>query len=317
METTAKYAYEVYKHGSFSKAAKALYISQPSLSAAITRLEGELGFRIFDRSTIPSSLTSEGRIYIESLEEILESESNMKKRIKELSDVNYGSITIGGSSLASYLILSEICSAFYKRYPKISVTLDIGNVGSSLVLWDKLDSKELDVLVTYMNHDPKYILEPICEERMVIAINKNMRGAESLAPFALTREEILTKSYSPDREIEDTSIFSNIEFVEFSRKSDTGKRMLKILGNYKSAHYKIKNSRHSEMHYNLMCAGVGAVLTTTLGIAQMPYDDDILFFIPKCEDSYRKVFLAYHTSSKNNQLIKNLVRVAKEIYAAR
>ena len=197
------------------------------------------------------------------------------------------------------------------------MTLDIGNVGSSLVLWDKLDSKELDVLVTYMNHDPKYILEPICEERMVIAMNKNMRGAESLAPFALTREEILTKSYSPDREIEDTSIFSDIEFVEFSRKSDTGKRMLKILGNYKSTHYKIKNSRHSEMHYNLMCAGVGAVLTTTLGIAQMPYDDDILFFIPKCEDSYRKVFLAYHTSSKNNQLIKNLVRVAKEIYAAR
>ena len=146
-------------------------------------------------------------------------------------------------------------------------------------------------------------------------MNRNMRGAKALEHLALTREEILTKSYSPDREIEDTSIFKDIEFIEFARKGDTGKRMLKILGNYKSAHYKIKNSRHSEMHYNLMCAGVGAVLTTTLGIAQMPYDKDTLFFVPKGEDSYRKLFLAYHVSSKNNPLIKNLVRVAKEIYS--
>jgi DNA-binding transcriptional LysR family regulator len=75
METVAKYAYEVYKKGSFTKAARSLYISQPSLSAAISRLEAELGFRIFDRTTIPCSLTPEGRIYIESIEEIHESET--------------------------------------------------------------------------------------------------------------------------------------------------------------------------------------------------------------------------------------------------
>ena len=85
METVARYAYTIYKKGSFTRAAKELYISQPSLSTAISRLESELGFRIFDRSTIPCSLTAEGRIYIDSLEEILESESNMKKRIKATS----------------------------------------------------------------------------------------------------------------------------------------------------------------------------------------------------------------------------------------
>ena len=73
MESVAKYVYEVYKKGSFTRAAKELYISQPSLSTAISRLESDLGFLIFDRSTIPCSLTAEGRIYIDSLEEILES----------------------------------------------------------------------------------------------------------------------------------------------------------------------------------------------------------------------------------------------------
>ena len=315
METTAKYAYQVYKKGSFSKAAKALYISQPSLSSAISRLESELGFRIFDRSTVPLSLTAEGRIYIESIEEIMESESNMRKRVKELSDTDHGSITVGGSSYSSYLILSDICSEFYRRYPKINVTIDLGNIGSSLVLHDKLDNNELDILVTYANSHAKCVIEPFFEERMVIAMHKNMPGAQKLQHLALTREEILTKSYSPDREIEDMSVFSNFEFLGFSPKSDTEHRMSKILGNYKSSDYKIENARHSEMHYNLMCAGIGAVLTSSLAIAQKPYDENILFFMPKSEESYRKIYLAYNLSAKNNQLIKNFIKAAKDIYS--
>lgn len=317
VETIAKYAYQIYKKGSFTKAAKDLYISQPSLSAAISRLEKDLGFRIFDRSTIPCSLTAEGRIYIESLEEIIESENNRQKRIKELSDIDHGSIAIGGSSLASYLILSEICSEFYKSHPQIKVTLDIGNVGNSGVLWEKLDSKEIDILVTYADYYTKHVIEPIFEERLVIAMHKSMCGADRLEHLALTREEVLTKAYSPDREIEDMSIFSDIEFLGFARKSDTEQRMAKILGNYKSSRYKIQNARHSEMHYNLMCAGIGAVLTTSLAIAQKPDNENILFFMPKSEESYRKIFLAYHVSAKNNPLIQNFIKITKNIYSAK
>ncbi len=316
METIANYAYQVYKTGSFTKAAEALYISQPSLSAAISRLEKELGFRIFDRSTIPCSLTPEGRIYIECIEEVAESEDNMRKRIRELSDVNHGSIIVGGSSYASYLIMSEICGAFYKKNPKISVTLDIGNVGGSQVLWEKLDNNEIDILLTYVKQHNKYVTEPLLEERLVIAMHKNMQGAKKLQHLAMTRKEILTKTYSPDREIEDMSIFHDIDFLDFSHKSDVGQRMAKLLGDYKTAHYKIQNARHSEMHYNLMREGIGAVVTTTLAVEQKIHEDeDILFFVPKSEDSYRKIFLAYKLSSKNNPLIKNFIKVSKDIYS--
>ena len=314
METIAKYAYEVYKKGSFTKASKNLFISQPSLSAAISKLENDLGFRIFDRSTIPCSLTPQGKIYIESIEEIIEIENNMHRRIKNFYNDYNSSLTVGGSSFASYLILTKICSEFFKSYPEINVTLDIGNIGNSLSLMEKIESKELDILVTYVNNHPNFIIEPIFEERMVIAMHKKMPGSEKLEHRALTRDEILTKRYSIDREIEDTSIFGDIEFLEFPLKSDTNQRMSKILGNYRSSRYKIENARHSEMHYNLMCAGIGAVLTTSLAIAQKPYDENILFFIPKCEESYRKIYLAYNFPSRNNPLIKDFIRVAKDIY---
>ncbi len=315
METVAKYAYQVYKKESFTKAAEALYISQPSLSAAISRLEKELGFKIFDRSSIPLSLTAEGRIYIESIEEMLESENNMRKRIRELSDIDHGSIIIGGSSYASYLIMSEICGEFYKKNPLITITLDIGNIGSSQVLWEKLDNNEIDILITYAKQHSRCVTEPLLEERLVIAMHKKMKGAKKLQHLAMTRKEFLTKKYSPDREIEDMSIFRDIEFLDFSHKSDIGQRMARLLGDYKPSHCKIQNARHSEMHYNLMRAGIGAVVTTTLGVEQKLHeDDDILFFVPKSEDSYRKIFLAYNPSSKNNPLIKNFIEVAKNLY---
>jgi len=316
METNANYAYQVYKKGSFTKAAEALYISQPSLSAAISRLESELGFRIFDRSTIPCSLTSEGRIYIECIEEIAESENNMHKRIRELSDIDRGSITVGGSSYASYLIMSEICSEFHKSNPGIKVTLDIGNVGSTRVLWEKLDTNEIDIIISYTKQYHKCTMVPIFEERVVIAMHKNMPGAEKIQHLSVTRNELLTNAYSPDREIEDMTIFNDIEFLEFSRKSDTGQRMARLLGDYKTSSYKIQNAKHSEMHYNLMRAGIGAVVTSSMVVAQKIHEDeDILFFVPKSEESYRNIYLAYNSSSENNPLIKKFINVAGDIYS--
>ena len=48
-----EYVYEVYKEKSFSKAAANLFISQPSLSANVKRVENRIGYPIFDRSTKP------------------------------------------------------------------------------------------------------------------------------------------------------------------------------------------------------------------------------------------------------------------------
>ena len=70
MFTWKKYVYEVYREKSFSKAAQNLYISQPSLSARIKKIEEEIGVPLFDRSTSPLQLTEAGRIYIDAAEEI-------------------------------------------------------------------------------------------------------------------------------------------------------------------------------------------------------------------------------------------------------
>ena len=66
-----EYVYEVYKEKSFSKAAANLFISQPSLSANVKRVENRIGYPIFDRSTKPLGLTECGKEYIRCVEERL------------------------------------------------------------------------------------------------------------------------------------------------------------------------------------------------------------------------------------------------------
>ena len=87
-----KYVYEVYKERSFTKAAQNLYISQPSLSARIKKIEEIIGEPLFDRSTTPLQLTEVGKVYIEAAEEITQIEQRVENYINDLAGLKTGSL---------------------------------------------------------------------------------------------------------------------------------------------------------------------------------------------------------------------------------
>ena len=72
MFQSMRYIYEVYKEMSFSRAAQKLFISQPSLSAAVKKEEERIDAPIFDRSTNPIHLTEVGQEYIRAVERIMD-----------------------------------------------------------------------------------------------------------------------------------------------------------------------------------------------------------------------------------------------------
>ena len=78
-----EYVYAVYREGSFQKAADKLYISQPSISASVGRVEERIGIRIFDRSMKPLALTECGRQYIRYTEQILAMEREMSEFVND------------------------------------------------------------------------------------------------------------------------------------------------------------------------------------------------------------------------------------------
>lgn len=314
MELSAKYAYRVYDKKSFSAAAKSLYISQPALSTSISRLEGELGFKIFDRSTSPLSLTPEGKIYIESLEEIMESEAVMKRRIKQLSDMSAGTLSIGGASVAAYTLIAAVCAEFSKRYPKIAVEIDIGNTRTEKPLYEKVRKHTLDLMIGYDFSTSAYAKTPLFDERLIIAARRDLPDIKKFLDFAVTRDELISSDYPESKEIEDLSVFGGVRFITHNSNSNIQKYLNRLIPDHVHSSYSIKNVQHAVMHYNMMCAGLGALLTTdTIVNANPQCQNSLVFFVPKDREIKRTVYIARESTLEPTVPMKKFIALAKEI----
>ena len=111
MQQDMRYVYEIYRQKSFSKAAQALFITQPALSIAISKLEASLGMPLFDRSTRPISLTPAGRIYLQTIEKTRALEQDLRHQLDDIRALRTGTITIGSSHFINACILPEILRA--------------------------------------------------------------------------------------------------------------------------------------------------------------------------------------------------------------
>ncbi len=313
MELIQKYIYQVYLDKSFSTAAKTLYVTQPALSAAIGRFEKEMGIKIFDRSKKPLSLTQQGIIYIETLEEIIHAENNMQRRFRELSDMSYGSISVGGSSSASYTLMAKATAAFNKKYPKIKVLLNPGNVGKADILSESLLKGSLDLMFTYKKTTDKFVYEKITEDTLIIAMHKDLIKNKDILPYALNFDEL--RAHNTDKLISDYSLFNDVSFIPYEHHSPITQIMKEISTTYKNSPCAIKNARHAELHYKLMREGAGAALISDLSVLHSySADENILYFIPESNDFKRKIYLARTPLADHNPIIMNYINTVKELF---
>lgn len=116
-----KIFYHVAKCGSFTDAARDLFITQPAVSQGIKQLEDALGLQLFRRTTRGAVLTHEGEAlfgYVESGYEML---MKGEQKVSELLSLNSGEIRIGASDMTLQYYLLPYLEKFHQLYPKIKV----------------------------------------------------------------------------------------------------------------------------------------------------------------------------------------------------
>jgi DNA-binding transcriptional LysR family regulator len=139
--------FEVATNLSFSKAADALYISQPAITKHIQSLEKNYKVSLFERKGNSVSLTSEGKILLEyvvkgrELQRQAEFDLTKQKNLQQAR----GSLTLGTSTTISLYVIPPIFSAFHQQYPNIDLTLI--NRNSENILKALLDH-EIDLAIT-------------------------------------------------------------------------------------------------------------------------------------------------------------------------
>jgi DNA-binding transcriptional LysR family regulator len=113
----------VAEFGSFTRAAERLHIAQPALSQHVRELEGELGVRLFDRTTRRVELTEAGREFRNAAAKIIDDLENAARNAHELAERKRGKVTIAAPPLLSAGILPWAIADFRGQYPGIQVSV--------------------------------------------------------------------------------------------------------------------------------------------------------------------------------------------------
>lgn len=116
-----RYLMAVAEHQSFTRAADALYVSQPTLSQQIKQLEELLEVQLLDRSGRTVQLTSSGEVYLHYARRALRELDEGKRAIHELHDLSRGSLRLGMTPISDYLA-TPLLDQFNSRYPGITVS---------------------------------------------------------------------------------------------------------------------------------------------------------------------------------------------------
>lgn len=117
---------KVAEYSNFSRAAEALGISQPSLSARMIALEKEVGTPLFHRMGRGVRLTEAGRAFLPYVQRALEALDTGREALKGIRTATSGKLHIGSARVICAYVLPEILERFHRSYPGIEVSIKTG-----------------------------------------------------------------------------------------------------------------------------------------------------------------------------------------------
>jgi LysR family nitrogen assimilation transcriptional regulator len=116
-----RYFIAVLEAGSLSRAAGALYVAQPALTAQIKKLEVELGTQLFERSHVGVTPTAAGLQLYQDARKLLSDASAMRERLQRAPDGPEGSVTVAVPFLLASLLLGPVLARLKQSHPRIRV----------------------------------------------------------------------------------------------------------------------------------------------------------------------------------------------------
>lgn len=184
-----RYASEVARRLSFTRAAEALSVAQPALSQSIAGLEAELGVRLFERNNRRVSLTDAGAAFLRRADRVLTDVAALGEEMSAYSGGRRGRVVVGTYQSFAEYTLPKLLGRFHAEYPGIEVALREGMADDLLA---GLHGGSIDVFIgqvadtPYANH-PDLHEEPLYEDELVLAVS----GTHALTSRSSVRMEEL------------------------------------------------------------------------------------------------------------------------------
>ena len=286
---------QVSESGSFSKAAKELFLTQPTISAHISSLEKELNVRLFIRNTKEVSLSDDGKDLYRYAKQITDLEKAIEERFYMDSDDGKHVITIAASTIPAQYLLPKVLMCYRERYPKEQIK--IMETDSSEVVTQVVDHM-VDVGFTGTVLEKKH-----CK----------------YIPFYKDELAVITPD-TPEYRILKEQNRDDIDWIKrkplILREEGSGTRkeaekQLKNAGISMEAVDIVASSANQETIKKSVKQGMGITVLSRLAAED---EDGLLIFPIPGADEGRDINLVYNKNYQMTRSADRFIRIVKEVY---
>lgn len=166
--TELRYIVAVAREGHFGRAAESCFVSQPTLSLGVKKIEEELGVTLFERGHHEVVLTADARLIIDQAAHVLEQAERLRELARRSAVPLEGTLRIGAIVTVGPYLLPPLLPVLHERVPKLSLVIEEQLTG---VLTERLKHGELDViLVSQPYREPGVETLSLYEEPLVVLL---------------------------------------------------------------------------------------------------------------------------------------------------
>lgn len=189
--TQLKYTLAVAEHGNFTTASDKCFVTQPTLSMQVQKLEEELGVVIFNRSTKPLQVTEIGQKVLFQAKKIVEESSRMNDVVSEEKGIIGGTLKVGIIPTVSSTLLPLFLNIFTKKHKNVELKIEEFNTDT---INQKLEDNTIDcaIAATPLNNN-RIIERPLYYEPFVAYVPEHhfLAGNKILDVDDLSNGDIL------------------------------------------------------------------------------------------------------------------------------
>ena len=241
----ARYILAIARHKSISKAAEALFISQPSLSKYLKNLEQQLGTRLFDRIGNGYFPTYVGERYLHYAEKIVEYGLEWDTELDDIMHQNHGRLNIAIPIMLGNSIIGPTLPRFHKQFPHVTVNM-MEEV--NFVAEHTLNDHTVDLTFYNVHEYPRDLdYQILGKEEMVLVLSASSPAASK----AVEREGFKYPWL-------DLRLLAEEDFILLYPDQNTGGIALKLFSEYGMEPHILMHTRNSEMSIRLAMEGMGA-----------------------------------------------------------
>ena len=297
-----EYLVEIGRHESISKAAAHLYLSQPTLTKFLQKLEADYGVPLFDRVGKKMIPTEAGRCCIRKAEQILALAQEADDQIRYISQKDSGLVRIGTALSRSEFFINQILPKLTKRHPDLNFVLSLK---SREELQKKLEDKTLDIIfVNSYTNRPYLDYTTIGEEEMVLVVPQGHPLTAKAAP-----REGLRYPYIPFEE------WSRYPFISVPPRLTTGQYTRQIFQHYGAKPRIILEVETPQSVYSAVHQNIGIAIAPSMPLISAEHRSTLTYLSLDDTPSAQWSFSAITRSHVSlHPIIPELIKTTKDAY---